>query len=137
MKILQFLDHLIPYETFLNDLSSRIVRQLKADKDDPEFISQRKAYELFGRRNVERWKRQGKVVSYKRPGKVEYRTADLRLLQRTTQDYFDESQPKQTAFNGIYSSRNCNNEYGFPNLSTISEESPTIYGWFVTVCRDA
>lgn len=87
MKILQFLDHLIPYETFLNDLSSRIVRQLKADKDDPEFISQRKAYELFGRRNVERWKRQGKVVSYKRPGKVEYRTADLRLLQRTTQDY--------------------------------------------------
>lgn len=85
MKILQFLDHLIPYETFLNDLSSRIVRQLKADKDDPEFISQRKAYELFGRRNVERWKRQGKVVSYKRPGKVEYRTADLRLLQRTTQ----------------------------------------------------
>ena len=86
MKILQFLDHLIPYETFLNDLSSRIVRQLKADKDDPEFISQR---------NVERWKRQGKVVSYKRPGKVEYRTADLRLLQRTTQDYFDESQPKQ------------------------------------------
>lgn len=86
MKILQFLDHLIPYETFLNDLSSRIVRQLKADKDDPEFISQRKAYELFGRRNVERWKRQGKV---------EYRTADLRLLQRTTQDYFDESQPKQ------------------------------------------
>lgn len=72
MKILQFLDHLIPYETFLNDLSSRIVRQLKADKDDPEFISQRKAYELFGRRNVERWKRQGKVVSYKRPGKVEY-----------------------------------------------------------------
>ena len=86
----------IPYETFLNDLSSRIVRQLKADKDDPEFISQRKAYELFGRRNVERWKRQGKVVSYKRPGKVEYRTADLRLLQRTTQDYFDESQSKQT-----------------------------------------
>ena len=81
MKILQFLDHLIPYETFL---------------DDPEFISQRKAYELFGRRNVERWKRQGKVVSYKRPGKVEYRTADLRLLQRTTQDYFDESQSKQT-----------------------------------------
>ena len=43
MKILQFLDNLIPYETFLNDLSSRIVRQLKADKDDPEFISQRKA----------------------------------------------------------------------------------------------
>ena len=54
----------------------------------PGFVSQRKAYELFGRRNVERWKRQGKIESYKRPGKVEYRTSDLRLLQRTTQDYF-------------------------------------------------
>ena len=70
MPLLQFLDHLIPYDTFINDLSARIVRLLKSDSDDPEFISQRKAYELFGRRNVERWKRQGKVESYKRPGKT-------------------------------------------------------------------
>lgn len=62
---------------------------MKADSNDPEFVSQRKAYELFGRRNVERWKRQGKVESYKRPGKVEYRTSDLRLLQRTVQDYIE------------------------------------------------
>lgn len=89
MPLLQFLDHLIPYDTFLNDLSARIVKLLKSDNNDPEFISQRKAYELFGRRNVERWKRQGKVESYKRPGKVEYKTADLRLLQRTSLDYFD------------------------------------------------
>lgn len=91
MALFQFMDHLISYDTFINDLSARIVKLLKSDKNDPEFISQRKAYELFGRRNVERWKRQGKVVCYKRPGKVEYRTADLRLLQRTTQDYFDSS----------------------------------------------
>lgn len=91
MQILQFLDHLIPYDTFLNDLAARVVKLLKADKDDPEYISQRKAYEMFGRRNVERWRRQGKVECYKRPGKVEYRTADLRLLQRTMQDYFDDS----------------------------------------------
>lgn len=94
MAFLQFLDRLIPYDIFLNDLAARIVKLLKTDHDDPEFISQRKAYELFGRRNVERWKRQGKVVSYKRPGKVEYRTADLRLLQRTVQDYFEDDTPK-------------------------------------------
>ena len=87
MASFQFMDHLISYDTFINDLSARIVRLLKSDNNDPEFISQRKAYELFGRRNVERWKQQGKVVSYK----VEYRTADLRLLQRTTQDYFNNS----------------------------------------------
>lgn len=94
MKILQVLDRLIPYDTFLNDLAARIVKMIKADSNDPEFVSQRKAYELFGRRNVERWKLQGKVESYKRPGKVEYRTSDLRLLQRTVQDYFKVSPSK-------------------------------------------
>ena len=81
-NLLHFTDHLIPYDTFLNDIASRVVRLLKSDADDPEFVSQRKAYEMFGRRNVERWKRLGMFQSFKRPGKVEYRTADLRLLQR-------------------------------------------------------
>lgn len=87
MALLQFLDHLIPYETFLNDLASRVVALLKNDNNDPEYVSQRKAYEIFGRRNVERWRRQGKVEPIKRPGKVEYRTSELRTLQRTVQDY--------------------------------------------------
>ena len=89
-NLLHFTDRLIPYDTFLNDIASRVVRLLKTDADDPEFVSQRKAYEMFGRRNVERWKRLGMVQSFKRPGKVEYRTADLRLLQRQSQDYFTE-----------------------------------------------
>ena len=89
-NLLHFTDHLIPYDTFLNDIASRVVRLLKLDAADPEFVSQRKAYEMFGRRNVERWKRLGMVQSFKRPGKVEYRTADLRLLQRQSQDYFTE-----------------------------------------------
>ena len=85
---LQFPDNMIPYEVFIKDLSARIVCLLKSDKDDPEFISQRKAYELFGRRNVERWRKEGKIIPCKRPGKVEYKTSELRLLQRTVQDYF-------------------------------------------------
>lgn len=89
MKILQVLDRLIPYDAFLNDLAARIVGMIKADSNDPEFVSQRKAYEMFGRRNVDRWRRQGKIESYKRPGKVEYRTSDLRILQRTVQDYME------------------------------------------------
>lgn len=88
MAILQFLDKLIPYDIFLNDVAARIVKMLKSDRNDPEYITQRKAYEMFGRRNVERWRKQGKVEPCKRPGKLEYRTADLRLLQRVKQDYF-------------------------------------------------
>lgn len=90
MALLQFVDRLIPYDTFLNDVAARVVRLLKSDNDDPEFVSQRKAYQMFGRRNVERWRKQGKVEPHKRPGKLEYRTADLRLLQRVKQDYFTD-----------------------------------------------
>lgn len=90
MAFLQFVDRLIPYDTFLNDVAARAVRLLKSDNDDPEFVSQRKAYQMFGRRNVERWRKQGKVEPHKRPGKLEYRTADLRLLQRVKQDYFTD-----------------------------------------------
>ncbi len=91
MAFLQFLDHLIPYDTFLNDIAARVVKMIKSDSDDPEFVSQRKAYEMFGRRNVERWRKQGKVEPCKRPGRLEYRTADLRLLQRVKQDYFKDT----------------------------------------------
>ena len=75
MTFLQFADKSVPYGVFVKD----------------DYVSQRKAFEMFGRRNVERWRRQGKVNPCKRPGKVEYRTADLRLLQRTQQDYLDPS----------------------------------------------
>jgi hypothetical protein len=87
MDYLGFNDHLIPYDIFLKDLSAQLVRFLDEVKNDPEFISQNQAYKIFGRRNVERWRKTGKVKVYIRPGKVEYRTADLRLLQRTSQDY--------------------------------------------------
>lgn len=83
-----FRDHLIPYNTFLDDIAAKIVKLIKSDSSDPEYVSQRKAYEMFGRKNVERWRREGKVEPCKRPGKVEYKTVELRLLQRVKQDYF-------------------------------------------------
>ena len=84
---IQFSDKLVSYETFMSDLSARVARMMKSDAADPEYISQRTAYSMFGRKNVDRWKRNGKIQPYKRPGKIEYRTADLRFLQRTEQDY--------------------------------------------------
>ena len=89
MEFFQFKDRLIPYDTFLNDVAAKIVCMINSDRDDPEFVSQRMAFKMFGRANVERWRRNGKVKVYKRPGKVEYRTSDLRLLQRVEQDYLD------------------------------------------------
>lgn len=91
MTFLQFADKSVPYGVFVKDVAAEVVHLLKKDDVDPDYVSQRKAFEMFGRRNVERWRRQGKVNPCKRPGKVEYRTADLRLLQRTQQDYLDPS----------------------------------------------
>ena len=90
MDFLNFPDKCARYSTFLNDVAAKVVNMIKQDANDPEFISQNKAFQMFGRGNVERWRKQGKVHAYKRPGKVEYRTADLRLLQRIQQDYLDK-----------------------------------------------
>lgn len=84
---IDFTDRTVSYSTFLRDLSANIVKMLHEDKDDPDFMSTRQAYKMFGRKNVERWRRAGKIQPYVRPGKMEYETAQLRLLQRTEQDY--------------------------------------------------
>lgn len=86
---IQFEDRLVTYETFMADLTVRLARMIRSDAADPEYVSQRTAYSIFGRRNVDRWRRTGKVKPFKRPGKVEYSMADLRLLQRTEQDYLN------------------------------------------------
>lgn len=85
---INFPDRCVSYDTFMDDLSARIVRMMRRSEADPEIVSQRKAYAIFGRANVDRWRREGRIKCFKRPGKVEYRTADLRVLQETEQDYF-------------------------------------------------
>lgn len=90
MEFLPFTDKSVPYRVLVDDIAARVVALLKKDQSDPEFISQRRAFDIFGRRNVERWRRLGKVKPCKRPGKLEYRTSDLRLLQRTEQDYLNQ-----------------------------------------------
>lgn len=77
----------ISYERFINDLASKVVSVMKAESEIPEFICQRQAYRMFGRANVERWRRTGKVTAYRRQRKIEYRTADLKQQQDNRQDY--------------------------------------------------
>lgn len=84
---LQFSDRMVSYTTFVNDVAARLASMIAESRADPEVISQREAYRIFGRGNVDRWRRQGKISPCKRPGKVEYVTSELRLLQRTQQDY--------------------------------------------------
>ncbi|MEG2599514.1 MAG: hypothetical protein RSA66_08575 [Muribaculaceae bacterium] len=84
---IDFPDKSVSYATFINDVASTVVKKLSDSHNDPETISQRQAHAMFGRANIERWRKQGKINPSKRPGKVEYRTAELRLLQNIKQDY--------------------------------------------------
>lgn len=90
MLTIDFPDKFITYDTFVHDVAVEVARQLSRQRNDPEMVSQRQAYAMFGRGNVDRWRRQGKIQPCKRPGKIEYRTADLRRLQQIKQDYFDK-----------------------------------------------
>ncbi len=82
-----FADMEVSYDKFLNDLASSVASKIKKESTKPEFISQRQASRLFGRANVERWRKQGQIEVIKRPGKIEYRYKDLEKLYEERQDY--------------------------------------------------
>lgn len=84
---LQFSDGCVSYTKFVNDVASRVVRLMKEEAIKPEFVSQREASRIFGRANVERWKRRGLIQPIKRPGKLEYRYKDLQKQFEAQQDY--------------------------------------------------
>lgn len=86
MNTLQFPDRFVSYDTFIHDVASKVVELMRQDL--PERMSQREAYRRYGRGNVDRWRRKGLLQTYKRPGKVEYLTAELQRLQARSQDYF-------------------------------------------------
>ncbi len=88
MQLLQFPDKCVSYQTFVHDVAAQVAFFMKADRNDLERISKNKAFSMFGRGNVERWRDKGRLTVCKRPGKVEYLTAELRYCQRTQQDYF-------------------------------------------------
>lgn len=88
MMTMNFEDKSVKYETFVEDVARRLLFLLSRQRNDPETVSQNKAYEMFGRGNVDRWRRKGMIQPCIRPGKVEYRTAELRALQERVQDYF-------------------------------------------------
>lgn len=88
MLTMNFEDKSVRYETFVEDVARRLLFLLSRQRNDPETVSQNKAFEMFGRANVERWRKKGLIQPCIRPGKVEYRTAELRALQERVQDYF-------------------------------------------------
>lgn len=72
----------VTYDKFVTDIASKLASFMKEDKEDAEYISQRKAEKLYGKANVRRWRETGAVKTISRPGKIEYPTARLKELSR-------------------------------------------------------
>ena len=86
---MEFPDKMVTYETFVKDLATALAPMLKEMMGNPsDVISQREAFKRYGQDNVKRWRDTGRLVPLsKRPGKLEYRVADLMVLQQRQQDY--------------------------------------------------
>ena len=62
-----FPDRSVSYSDFIRDLAAKINTFAKEDKDDPAYISQRKAEALYGKANVLRWRKMGAIAQYAVP----------------------------------------------------------------------
>ena len=74
--------------TYFADMAKKVADYLKDVKSDPEYVSQNKAYKMFGKNNIERWKKLGLITPRIEIGKMTYKTSILRKLQDIKQDYF-------------------------------------------------
>ena len=73
---------------YLADMAKKMAEYIKEVQKDPEFISQNKAYKMFGKNNIERWKTLRLITPRIEIGKMLYKTSILRKLQDIKQDYF-------------------------------------------------
>ena len=87
MTQIAFSDKVVTYETFVSDVATRVAAALMRAKNLPSYISQRKAFEMYGKANVLRWTEKRMIEPRRTPGRLEYEVARLDELQCRIQDY--------------------------------------------------
>ena len=87
-SVLQFVDQSVTFEQFVDLLATKVaLRMHQVEKGQME-ISQAEAYRLFGRADVERWIRNGKLQPVRiSPGKKRFSLVDLQKLASVQQNY--------------------------------------------------
>ena len=87
-SVLQFVDQSGTFEQFGDLLATKVaLRMHQVGKGQME-ISQAQAYRLFGRADVERWKKSGKLQPCRiSSGKKRYRLVDLQELASVQQNF--------------------------------------------------
>ena len=89
---IQFADKMVSFDTFLTAIRTVVHEEVSKAVGKRPFITKAKAFSTFGRRNVERWAKEGKIQVFGRgkDGKVtryEYRLSELEACANKVQDY--------------------------------------------------
>ena len=86
--ILDFTDKSVTFAQFVDFLATKVALRIHQIEKGELEVSQAQAYKLFGRADVERWIRNGKLHPVRiSPGKKRYRLIDLQKLASIQQNY--------------------------------------------------
>ena len=85
---LQFIDTIVSNGQFIDELATKIALKIHQIEKGQLEISQAQAYRMYGRADVERWVKHGKLHPCRiSPGKIRYRLIDLQKLASIQQNY--------------------------------------------------
>ena len=87
-SVIQFADQTVTFEQFVDMLATKVALRIHQVEKGQLEISQAQAFKLFGRADVERWVRIGKLKPSRiSPGKKRYKLVDLQELASIQQNY--------------------------------------------------
>ena len=86
--VLEFINKSVTFEQFVDVLATKVALRIHKIKKGQLEISQAQAYKLFGRADVERWVKSGKIEPVRiSPGKKRFKLVDLQMLANVQQNY--------------------------------------------------
>lgn len=85
---MHFLDMNVTFGQFVDSLATKVALRIHQVEKGQLEISQAQAYRMFGRADVDRWVKNGKLKPVRiSPGKKRYRLVDLQDLATIQQNY--------------------------------------------------
>lgn len=86
--VLEFINKSVTFEQFVDVLATKVALRIHQIEKGQLEISQAQAYKLFGRADVERWVKSGKLEPVRiSPGKKRFKLVDLQMLANVQQNY--------------------------------------------------
>ena len=86
--VLEFINKPVTFEQFVDVLATKVALRIHQIEKGQLEISQAQAYKLFGRADVERWVKSGKIEPVRiSPGKKRFKLVDLQMLANVQQNY--------------------------------------------------